>query len=160
MRLKILHPKGPNHEPEFNRAKAPAQGDLPVLEQRKTVLMVKDRAPAAATHPLGFIIRCPHSPPGTRAVTMTPKPAGKKPGKLPGGRCIMWPNPSELGPQGGTGGHQVHDPEPRRRHFALNATLNVSSQAEIQDRAKYNFLQKEPNHLNCRKLSFISITKM
>lgn len=90
MRLKILHPKGPNHEPEFNRAKASAQGDLPVLEQRNTMLVVKDRDPRCSHTPtLGFIISCPHSPPGMHAVTMTPGPVGKKPGKLPGGRFIM-----------------------------------------------------------------------
>lgn len=35
MCLKILHPKGPNHEPEFNRPKPSAQRDLPVLETKE-----------------------------------------------------------------------------------------------------------------------------
>lgn len=43
MRLKILHPEGPNHEPELNGAKAPTQGNLPVLETRNTEPMVKQQ---------------------------------------------------------------------------------------------------------------------
>lgn len=55
--LKILHPKGPNHEPEFKGAKPPAQGDLPVLEQRNTVLVVRGKGTAPSCtlqlyHPL------------------------------------------------------------------------------------------------------------
>ena len=43
-----------------------------------------------------------------------------------------------------TGRNQVHDPGPRRRHFALNAALKISSQAEIQDRGNKFFSLKEP----------------
>lgn len=32
--------------------------------------------------------------------------------------------------------------------------LNVSPQAEIQDRAKYNFLYKEPKLLELQKIKF------
>lgn len=41
--LKVLHSEGPNHEPELQRAKPPAQGDLPVLEERSTPPMVADK---------------------------------------------------------------------------------------------------------------------
>lgn len=50
VRLKILHPEGPDHKPEFNRAKPPAQGDLPVLEQRSTVPWLETGTPAPPTH--------------------------------------------------------------------------------------------------------------
>ena len=85
MRLKILHTEGPNHEPELNGAKAPTQGNLPVLETRNTELMVSSKVPS----PLGAlsIMHCLPSPPGTRGVAMTPKAVAKEQTKTsyPGG---------------------------------------------------------------------------
>lgn len=76
MCLKILHPEGPNHEPELNGAKAPTQGDLPVLGTNNTGLMVRSKVPS----PLGAlsIMRCLPSPPGTHGVAMTPKAVAKE----------------------------------------------------------------------------------
>lgn len=76
MRLKILHPEGPNHEPELNGAKAPTQGNLPVLETRNTELMVSSKVP----YPLGplSIMCCLPSPSGTRGVAMATKAVAKE----------------------------------------------------------------------------------
>lgn len=89
MCLKILHPEGPNHEPELNGAKAPTQGDLPVLETNNTELMVRSKVPG----PLGtlsIMCRLP-CPPGTQGVAMTPKDVAKEQTKTsyPGGTPEM-----------------------------------------------------------------------
>lgn len=84
VRLKIPHTEGPNHEPEFNRAKPPAQGDLPVLEQRNTVPVVRDKGALSLTRYslthswASFIIYCLHSPPGMDSITMTPEAVAKE----------------------------------------------------------------------------------
>lgn len=102
MRLKILHPEGPNHEPELNGAKAPTQGNLPVLETSNTELMVSSKVPS----PLGTlsIMCCLPSPPETRGVAMTPKAVAKEQTKT-----------SYLGgtPWSGTNGNEACDLEPK-----------------------------------------------
>lgn len=76
MGLKILHPEGPNHKPELNGAKAPAQGDLPMLETNNTELVVRNNGPFPwALLALSVACRALLGSPG---VAVTPKAVAKE----------------------------------------------------------------------------------